>query len=704
MCVAGGRRCPGSGTPSAKQRAKRKANTAYRKAVAAAIEEQTGNKELAQRVKSASLTDVADVVTAAGLNGEAIAKKCGTATYKDKDGHLTTVDVEPAGTTRRTPVTDDTKALLADVYDETGVYEPGPFADAVIAGDRAAQEQLREGVDKHVASRLELFDEEDLSRLSQERLERRLDQLAALDNYSQKNAGRSLDPDTESKVAELAERYENALNGQDEPEPIPQRPSPLAGLNSTYGFGEVTEDNVGEVIAAANDDIDAVEVDTLTDAEFDEYYTKMDELDDRVREVTGDEGIEGFVATVNDELDYRNEDADGKYEFYDEYRRASQIHHWAKDTMDAGVSNGDSQSARGAYAAAQYLYQYDHPAQQGLDKDERDAYADDAVEWAAGVLNDEEGRGAFERGIAETVVSQRKWDTIKDVQPSTLSDREFEAHAKRFDELTARIEDGKGNALDTGTTQADIPRMAMAIEEDRNRRATPPALRGVRDLYGYSEVTADNVEDVAYTANEDIGSTDLTDMSDEEFEEYYDRMSDLDDEVREVGGEGLHNFSSVYEENEYRSNDEDDRYAYFDEYRRTNQVERWARETTENTSHVPSDTHERGKYQAAKYLRGRDSMERFVDTDAVQWAQSVLDDEDGDHGAFEQGIARNVMGKHTLDSLQSADFSTMSEDEKATAREQVNELRDNLEDYPLLDTDYEASRRLGKLFTQLNKD
>ena len=704
MCVAGGRRCPGSGTPSAKQRAKRKANTAYRKAVAEAVGELTGNEELAQRVKSAPLTDVADVITAAGLDGEAIAKKCGQATYTDKDGHTTTVDVQPAGTTRRTPVTDDTKALLADVYAETGLYEPGPFAEAVVAGDRAAQEQLREDVDEHVANRLDLLDEEDLSHLNQERLERRLDQLADLDNYSQKYAGRSLDPETEAKVAELAERYENALNGQGEPEPAPQR-DPLADLNNTYGFGEVTEDNVEDVIAAANTDIENVELDTLTDAEFEEYYNKMDELDDRVRSVTGEEGIEGFAATLTDELEYRNEDDDDKYEFHDEYRRAAQLDKWAEATMDAGVSDGDSQSARGAYAAAQYLYQYDPPAQQGLDKDERDEYADDAVEWAAQVLDDSEGRGAFERGIAETVVSQRQWDKIKDVQPSTLSDREFEAHVARFNDLRARMEDGKGDALSTtANAQADMSRMSAAIEEDKERRATPPALRGVRDLYGYSEVTADNVEDVAYTAAEDIGSTDLTDMSDEEFEEYYDRMSGLDDEVREVGGEGLHNFSSVYEENEYRSNDEDDRYAYFDEYRRTNQVERWARETTENTSHVPSDTHERGKYQAAKYLQGRASMERFVDTDAVQWAQSVLDDEDGDHGAFEQGIARNVMGKHALDSLQSADFSTMSEDEKATAREQVNELRDNLEDYPLLDTDYEASRRLGKLFTQLNKD
>ena len=57
-----------------------------------------------------------------------------------------------------------------------------------------------------------------------------------------------------------------------------------------------------------------------------------------------------------------------------------------------------------------------------------------------------------------------------------------------------------------------------------------------------------------------------------------------------------------------------------------------------------------------------------------------------------------------MDSLQAADFSTMSEDDKATAREQINELRDNLEEYPLLDTDYETTRRLGELYLKLNKD
>ena len=81
MCVAGGRRCPGSGTPSAKQRAKRKANRAYRAEVANQIEQVTGDKELADKVRHLPMTDVADVVTAAGLDADAIAKSAGQASY-----------------------------------------------------------------------------------------------------------------------------------------------------------------------------------------------------------------------------------------------------------------------------------------------------------------------------------------------------------------------------------------------------------------------------------------------------------------------------------------------------------------------------------------------------------------------------------------------------------------------------------------------
>lgn len=46
----------------------------------------------------------------------------------------------------------------------------------------------------------------------------------------------------------------------------------------------------------------------------------------------------------------------------------------------------------------------------------------------------------------------------------------------------------------------------------------------------------------------------------------------------------------------------------------------------------------------------------------------------------------------------------MSAEEKEKAREQVTQLRDNMEDYPVLYTDYETTRQLGQLYLNLNKD
>lgn len=114
---------------------KRKANTAYRKAVVAEIEKTTGDADLAKKVRHLPMTDV---VTAARLDADSIAKSAGKASYTDKDGHTTTVDVTPAGTTRRTPISKEAKAVLAEVDDMVGAFEPDTeFHTAVLNGDRA---------------------------------------------------------------------------------------------------------------------------------------------------------------------------------------------------------------------------------------------------------------------------------------------------------------------------------------------------------------------------------------------------------------------------------------------------------------------------------------------------------------------------------------------------------------------------------------
>ena len=116
MCKVGGPRCDGSHTPSSTQRAKRKANKAYRRALADEIEEKTGDADLAKRVRQANMTDLHEVAMLAGINEASIAKRCGTATYTAPDGETVTVDVTAPGQTRRTDADAESKQLFDDVF------------------------------------------------------------------------------------------------------------------------------------------------------------------------------------------------------------------------------------------------------------------------------------------------------------------------------------------------------------------------------------------------------------------------------------------------------------------------------------------------------------------------------------------------------------------------------------------------------------
>lgn len=115
MCKVGGPRCNGSHTPSAKQRAKRKANRAYRTALAETIAEQTGDQDLARHIRNARMTDLYEVALLAGIDQDAVAQRSGSATYTSPDGETVTVDARPTGTARRTQADAESKLLFGDV-------------------------------------------------------------------------------------------------------------------------------------------------------------------------------------------------------------------------------------------------------------------------------------------------------------------------------------------------------------------------------------------------------------------------------------------------------------------------------------------------------------------------------------------------------------------------------------------------------------
>ena len=117
MCKVGGPRCDGSHTPSTTQRARRKANAAYRKQLTTELETRVGDPHLAEQIRHASTTDLHEIAIVAGINPRDIALRCGSATYTSPTGETATVYVTPPGTTRRSPMSEETKLLLNDIND-----------------------------------------------------------------------------------------------------------------------------------------------------------------------------------------------------------------------------------------------------------------------------------------------------------------------------------------------------------------------------------------------------------------------------------------------------------------------------------------------------------------------------------------------------------------------------------------------------------
>lgn len=143
MCKVGGPRCNGSHTPSTAQRARRKANKAYRRGLADEVLAKTGDEDLAKRVRQARMTDLHEVAHIAGIDTDAVARKCGEATYTGPDGETATVDVRAPGQTRRTEADEKSKQLFSDVYTATqGKGEPNDTQRALLNGDRDAVDEL----------------------------------------------------------------------------------------------------------------------------------------------------------------------------------------------------------------------------------------------------------------------------------------------------------------------------------------------------------------------------------------------------------------------------------------------------------------------------------------------------------------------------------------------------------------------------------
>ena len=381
MCVAGGRRCPGSSTPSAKQRAKRKANRAYRTAVADEIEKTTGDAELAAKVRELPMTDVADVVAVARLDAQAIAKSAGQATYIDKDGHSTTVDVEPAGTTRRTPISEDTKHLLADLDDKVGAFEPDTeFHQALISGDRKRQDELRAEAAEDVTSAEQDFDPDTLRDLKDWEMAEAVDKATRLvdDTYACTD-----DREVQAKAEELLRRVQDENRLRD----AAFHGTPLTYLNDPSQLDDLTpatdEDSARKLAQDMYDRLEHLDPAELSDADLQELHDKWDELDESIRTHTDDISAHETTGTAGiglvEEIEFRNQPPEEKYEFGDDYQRVRALEEWAAENPT-------------------------HPAASTIEGNPTDKELSQAAAWARSIFDEDKPEASeIDKGIARTV-------------------------------------------------------------------------------------------------------------------------------------------------------------------------------------------------------------------------------------------------------------------------------------------------------------
>lgn len=193
MCKVGGPRCSGSNVPSPAQRARRKASTAYRRAVADAVRERTGDNDLAARVARASVTDMHDIAAVARLDENALAAAVGTATYTASDGTTAEVPATPTGRVRRTPATEGTRKLLEDLDKATGALAAVDYRDAVLAADRSRATVLRDEADAHIGSVRARAAALDPSTATDDELAALVADLDGLYEYSENHRGVGID-------------------------------------------------------------------------------------------------------------------------------------------------------------------------------------------------------------------------------------------------------------------------------------------------------------------------------------------------------------------------------------------------------------------------------------------------------------------------------------------------------------------------------
>lgn len=443
------------------------------------IEKTTGDADLAKKVRSLPMTDVADVVTAARLDADAIAKSAGQASYTDKDGHITTVDVKPAGTTRRTPVTDETRAIVAEVDDKVGAFEEGTaFHDAVLAGDRTRQDELRAEAAEDVANAEKDFDPDTLRGLKDYEVAEAVESATRLvdatyagtDDHSVLAKAEQLlrQAQDENRIRD-ARYYGNPIDDlvapaqnedtsadtgtrdvqdRDKETPSYVRKNPAQLDDLSQATDKDTAMDLANDMYERLEEIDPAE---LSDAELDEAHAQWDELDESIRSHTDDIAAHEISASAGlglvEEIEFRDQPRREQYEFGDDAQRARVVREWAEDNPT-------------------------HPAYTTLKGDPSDEDLQDAVAWAGDALRGG-GYSEMEKDIARSVYAMDDATFMDHVHLEVKKDKKFGPTSQRYMDAVEDVCDAQDNGTDYAfyATGNDRERTYKELERMRTKQA-----------------------------------------------------------------------------------------------------------------------------------------------------------------------------------------------------------------------------------------
>lgn len=304
-----------------------------------------------------------------------------------------------------------------------GAFEPGTeFHAAVLAGDRTRQDELRAEVAEDINAAAEEYGNTSLPDLKDYEVSE------AVEKY-QKLVDEAYACTDDSVVQAKAEEMLRVTKDVQKSRNAAFHDTPLTYLNAPTQLDDLApatdEDSARKLAQDMYDRLEHLDPAELSDADLQELHDKWDELDESIRrhtddisahETTGNAGI-GLV----EEIEFRNQPPEEKYEFGDDYQRVRALEEWAAENPT-------------------------HPAASTVEGNPTDKELSQAAAWARGVFDEDAPEASeIDKGIARTVFAAedtRFVEAHREAIHAADYDTDTQSYMDTLEELRDSINDG----------------------------------------------------------------------------------------------------------------------------------------------------------------------------------------------------------------------------------------------------------------------